>query len=119
MVVFFIDLFSCIAASLFNKLTCLCLAGSVELVCGVHESSKLVIYAANPVILIIISFQSPTRSFIPYFKPSFSSNFFPTQPFFFLQLQTDYMIPQTFTATSEHIRFYFFSVFSCCFRAVD
>ena len=35
----------------------------------------------------------------------------------------DYMIPQTFTVTSEHIRFYFFSfsvftLFSYRFRAV-
>jgi len=40
------------------------------------------------------------------------------QPFFFF-----IMIPQTFTVTSEHIRFYFlvflFYTFSCCFRAVD
>jgi len=28
------------------------------------------------------------------------------QPFFFF-FRTDYMIPQTFTVTSEHIRFYF------------
>ena len=31
---------------------------------------------------------------------------FPLQPFFFF-FSTDYMIPQTFTVTSEHIRFYF------------
>jgi len=36
------------------------------------------------------------------------------------------MIPQTFTVTSEHIRFsflvfpvFFKTLFSCCFRAVD
>ena len=33
------------------------------------------------------------------------------------------MIPQTFTVTSEHIRFYvlvfLFTLFSCRFRAVD
>ena len=48
---------------------------------------------------------------------------FPLQPFFFF-FRTDYMIPQTFTATSEHIRFYFsvfflFYTFSRRFRAVD
>jgi len=32
---------------------------------------------------------------------------FPLQPFLFF-FSTDYMIPQTFTVTSEHIRFYFF-----------
>ena len=31
---------------------------------------------------------------------------FPLQPFLFF-FRTDYMIPQTFTVTSEHIRFYF------------
>ena len=50
--------------------------------------------------------------------------FFPMQPFFFF-FRTDLacMIPQTFTVTSEHIRFYFlvflFTLFSCCFCAVD
>jgi len=49
--------------------------------------------------------------------PVLLSNFF----FFF---RTDYLIPQTFTVTSEHIRFYFlvflcFTLFSCRFRAVD
>ena len=61
------------------------------------------------VILIIISFPSPTLSFILDLKPSFSAN--PSHcslSFFFFG--TDYMIPQTFTVTSEHIRFYF-SVF--------
>jgi len=59
------------------------------------------------VILIIISFPSPTHSFTPGLKPSFSAN--PSHrslSFFFFR--TDYMIPQTFTVTSdEHIRFYF------------
>jgi len=31
---------------------------------------------------------------------------FPLKPFFVF-FRTDYMIPQTFTVTSEHIRFYF------------
>jgi len=43
---------------------------------------------------------------------------------FRLVVCSHYMIPQTFTATSEHIRFYFlffsvFTLFGCCFRAVD
>jgi len=57
------------------------------------------------VIRIIISFPSPTLSFIPDLKPFFCKSF-PLQPFFFF-LSTDYMIPQTFTVTSEHIRFHF------------
>jgi len=56
------------------------------------------------VILIIISFPSPTHSFIPGYKPSFSANPSHCSLFFF---RTDYTIPQTFTVTYEHIRFYF------------
>ena len=40
---------------------------------------------------------------------------FPLQPFFFF-FRTDYMIPQTFTVTSEHIRFYFLVFF--CFYTI-
>ena len=58
------------------------------------------------VILIIISFPSPTHLFIPSLKPSFFCKSFPPQPFPFF-FRTDYMDSQTFTVTSEHIRFYF------------
>jgi len=37
---------------------------------------------------------------------------FPPQPFFFFFFTTDYMIPHTFTVTSEHILFYFLVFFS-------
>ena len=57
------------------------------------------------VILITISFPSPTLSFIPDLKPFFSANLFSLQPFFFF-FRADYMIPQIFAATSEHVRFY-------------
>jgi len=77
------------------------------------------------VILIIISFPSPTLSFIPDLKHPFtlSCKSFPLKPFFFF-FRTDYMIPQTCTVTSEHIRFYLlvfsvFTLFSCRFRAVQ
>jgi len=62
-------------------------------------------------VLIIISFPSPTHFFIPGLKPSFAAN--PSHcslSFSFSGLTT--WIPQTFTVTSEHIRFYFFLVFS-------
>jgi len=39
-------------------------------------------------------------------KTSIFCKSFPLQPFFFFS-RTDYAIPQTFTVTSEHIRFYF------------
>ena len=84
--------------------------------------SYMVIYAANSY-TYIISFPSPTLSFIQDFKKtSFSVNPFPLQPFFFF-FRTDYMIPQTFTVTSSMsvFTFYFFcfTIFSCRFRAVD
>ena len=58
-------------------------------------------------VVVVVVFHHPlSLSFISTFlfcKP------FPRQPFFFF-FRTDCMIPQTFTVTSEHIRFYF-SVF--------
>jgi len=61
------------------------------------------------ILIIIISFPSPTLSFIPDLKPFFRKSF-SQQPFFFF-FRTDYMIPQTFTVTPEHVRFFsFFSV---------
>jgi len=57
------------------------------------------------VIHIIISFPSPTLSFIPDVKPSFSAN--PSHCSLSFFSRTDYMTPQTFTVTSEHIRFRF------------
>ena len=57
---------------------------------------------------------SPTLSFIPGLKPSFSANpFHCSLSFSSSGIRTDYMIPQTFTVTSEHIRFYF--LFFFCF----
>ena len=54
------------------------------------------------VILIIISFPSPTLSFIPDLKPSFSAN--PSH------CSLSFSSPGlTFTVTSEHIRFFLFS----------
>ena len=74
------------------------------------------------VILIIISIPSPTHSFIPDLKPSFSAN--PSNcSFSFSSSGLTAWIPQTFTVTSEHIRFHFlvflFYTFSCGFRAAD
>ena len=60
------------------------------------------------VTLIIISFPSPTLSFIPNLKPSFSANPSHCSLSFSTSGLTTW-IPQTFTVrpTSEHIRFYF------------
>jgi len=58
------------------------------------------------VILIIVSFPSTTLSFIPDLKPSFSAN--PSHySLAFSFFRTNYMIPETFTVTSEYISFYF------------
>ena len=54
--------------------------------------------------LIVISFSSPTLSFIPDLKP-FSANPFHCSLFFFFW--TDYIIPQTSTVTSSIGCFYF------------
>jgi len=69
--------------------------------CAKHLTveSYMVIYAANSY-TYIISFSSPTLSFIPDLKPFFSANPFPLQPCFFF-FGTDYMIPQTFTVISS------------------
>jgi len=57
------------------------------------------------VILIIISFPSPTHSFIPGLKPSFSANPSNHSLSFSSSGLTTWIL-QTFTVTSEHIRFY-------------
>ena len=57
-------------------------------------------------VILIISFLSPTHSFIPGLKPSFSAN--PShRSLSFSSSGLTTWIPQTFTVTSEHIRFYF------------
>ena len=59
------------------------------------------------VILIIISFPSPTHSFIPGLKPSFSAS--PSHhSLSFSSSGLTIWIPQTFTVTSEHIHFLLF-----------
>ena len=58
------------------------------------------------VILIIISFPSPTHSFIPGLKPSFFANPSHRSLSFFLQ-EGLHGFPRLFAVTSEHIRFYF------------
>jgi len=68
-------------------------------------------------ILIIISFPSPTHSFIPGLKPSFSTN--PSHcSLSFSSSGLTTWIPQTFTVVSEHIRFYFLFFFVLHFLVV-
>jgi len=57
-------------------------------------------------ILIIISIPSPTHSFIPGLKPSFSAN--PSHRSLPILLQD--RLHGLFTDTSEHIRFFLFSL---------
>jgi len=68
----------------------------------------LVIWSFMPPTVILIIISCP--SFIPDLKPSFSAN--PSHCSLFFFFRTDYMIAQTFTVTSEHIRFYFLVFFS-------
>jgi len=70
----------------------------------------------------IIRFPLPTHSFIPGLKPYFFAN--PSHhSLSFSTLGLTTWILQTFTVTSEHIRFYLlflcFTLFICPFRAVD
>ena len=62
------------------------------------------------VILIIISRLSPTHSFIPGLKPSFSANSSHSSLPFLLQAWLC-GFPRLFTVTSEHIRFLLFRFF--------
>jgi len=83
--------------------------------------SYTVVYLPK-VILIITGIPSPTHSFIPGLKPSFSAN--PSHcSLSFLLLDWLHGFPRLFTVTSEHIRFYFlvflYALFSCRLRAVD
>jgi len=122
----------CVRPMQCRSVVCYCRVRGVDGSCAKHLTveSYTVIYAANSYRpLIIISFPSPTLSlslslsFIPDLKPSFSAN--PPRRSLSFFFRTDYMIPQTFTVTSEHIRFYFLvflfynTLFSCCFHAVD
>ena len=70
-----------------------------------HYTTVLRDFASRNLTLIIISFPSPTL-FHSRLKTFLFCKSFPLQPFFFF-FRTDYMIPQTFTVTSQHIRFYF------------
>jgi len=58
------------------------------------------------IILIIISFPSPTHSFIPGLNLPFSKSFPDRSPSFSSSELTTW-IPHTFSVTSEHTRFYF------------
>jgi len=64
------------------------------------------------VILIIINFPSPTHSFIPGLKPSPFLENSSHHSLSFSSSGLTTWIPQTFTVTSEHIRFYFLVFFS-------
>jgi len=72
------------------------------------ELSHGVIWSFMPLTatFIIISFSSPTLSFIPDFKNLLFLQILPTATFLFF-FRTDYMIPQTFTITSSTGCFYF------------
>ena len=69
------------------------------------------------VTLIIISFSSPTLSFIPNLKPFFLQ-ILPTAAFLFQAFRTDCMIPHTFTVTSSIGCFYFLVFFVLQFLVV-
>ena len=63
------------------------------------------------VTLIIIGIPSPTHSFTLGLNPSFCKSSL-QQPFLFLLQVSLYGFPRLFTVTSEHIRLFYFLVFS-------
>ena len=65
-----------------------------------------------------VSIPSRPHSFIPGLKPSLSANLSHRSLPFLLQNRL-HRFPGLFTDTFEHTRFYFFSLFSCWFRAAD
>ena len=86
---------------------CSCRVRGVDGSCAKHLTveSYMVVMLLN-FILIIISFPSPTLSFIPDLKSSFSAN--PSHcSLSFSSSGLTTWIPQTFSVISEQIRFYF------------
>jgi len=74
--------------------------------CAKHLTVEYTVGVLLTVILIISSIPSPTHSFIPGLKPSFSAN--PSHcSLSFSSSGLTTWIPWTVTVTSEHIRFYF------------
>ena len=74
--------------------------------------------------LLLFGIPSPTHSFIPGLKPSFSVNPSHCSPSFLLLKYSLHGYPGLFTVISEHIFFSTFSfsaftLFCCSFRAVD
>jgi len=74
--------------------------------------------------LLLFGIPSPTHSFIPGLKPSFSANPCHCSPSFLLLKYLQHGFPGLFTVISEHICslllvFLFFTLFSYRFRAVD
>jgi len=75
---------------------------------GARISLSLGLYSQESTFpLVIISFPSPTLSFILDLKPSFTANPSHCSPSFLLLKCSPYGFAGLFTLTSEHIRFYF------------
>ena len=92
------------------------MANAFDSACKTVESYT-VIYAANSH-TCYYQFSITHSLFNSRLKTSFLCKSCPLQPFFFF-FRIDYMIPQTFTFTSEHIRFYFLVFFVLYFSVVS
>ena len=86
------------------------------------QDSNAGIYAPNSYTYQLLLFFI-THSFFHSRLKTFFCKSFPLQPFFFFFFRTNYMIPQTFTVTSNisafAFQFFCFTIFSCRLRAVD
>jgi len=79
----------------------------ITALCGMHKKNDIAVDADIPH-TCSAQFSITHSLFHSKRKTFLFCKSFPLQPFLFF-FRTDYMIPQTFTVTSEHIRFYFFS----------
>ena len=97
----------------------------VDGICAEHlPVVSYVVFICQQSYLLLFGIPSPTHSFIPGLKPSFSANPSHCSPSFLLLKYSLQGFPGLFTVISEHICFSTFSfsvftLFSCRFRAVD
>ena len=97
----------------------------VDGICAEHLTvESYTVFICQQSYLLLFGIPSPTHSFTPGLKPSFSANPSHCSPSFLLLQYSLRGFPGLFTVISEHICFLLlvfsvFTFFSCRFRAVD